>query len=496
MSSSSTSGVDPGTGAPLLHTPSGVVSGSWRRHGSGPAVAVFRAVPVSAPHTDGSAAFAAPRPAPSWPGTLDCPDTEERRGLGATHTATVTCPAESTGGPYPVMVWVHGGRFETGHADDPRYDATALAAEGCVVVAVNYRKRFEGFLPVGDSADGDFRGVGDLVASLRWVRDCIGDVGGDVDRVTLAGQSAGGALVAWLLADERASGLFHRAVMMSPGAPRRGWSQRRLTTALALRRWGRRPTAESMASLSAGELTDAYRRFARFHVTDCAVGVHPFTPSGMRPVPVITGTMHDEFVRFPGVRQVDAVLRRTLGRAAERLGLPRVAEAWAVAPAMLVLGVPVRSVPAWCRSVSTTTPVRPLGRTVGDRMIRRWASAFAESLADSGAPVWAYEFRDDARPAQHCGELPLLFGTPGGPGGPGTQFRDAVVGFVHGREPDWDRYTVPQRRARVFDLSGASTAPARPDQADDPWRDVRTLAGPLYPGTRGTPAGPRVVDGG
>ncbi|MGP5929582.1 carboxylesterase family protein [Corynebacterium glyciniphilum] len=498
---------DPVTGAPLFRTPSGDVSGSWRRTRDGDTVAVFRAVPVAVPHAEGPAAFAPARPAPAWSGTVDCADTAERRGMRATHTATVTCPAEVTDHSHPVMVWVHGGRFETGHVDEPWYDGAALAREGCVVVSLNYRKRFEGFLPLDSLDDNDvastgghrtpdFRGVGDLLLGLRWVRDGIADVGGDPGQVTLAGQSAGGALVAWLLTDQRAAGLFHRAVMMSPGAPRRGWTRRRLTTRLALRS-RRRPTAERMGALSSEELTSAYRRFARLHAADCAVGVYPFSLAQMRPVPVIVGTMHDEFVRFPGVRQVDTVLRRTVGR----LGLPRVVEAWLVAPAMTGLGVPLRHLAAWCRYVASTPPVRPLGRTVGDRTIRRWASAFAEALADAGAPVWAYEFRGGDHLAQHCAELPLLFDTLtagraeveetcgpdaehrlGGSDGVGAQFRSAIVAFVHGGRPDWDRFRGPTRLARIFDMSGAADSSPCTRQSEDPWRAVRTLLGPLYAG--------------
>lgn len=473
---------DPATGAPLFDTPSGTVGGSWRDG----TVAVFRGVPVAAPHDDGPAAFAPPRPAPPWPGTLDCADTPARRALRATHTATVTCPAESGKGPHPVVVWVHGGRFQTGHADEPWYDATALAAAGCVVVTLNYRKRFEGFLPVDDTG---FRGVDDVLLGLRWVRDCIAEVGGDPDQVTLAGQSAGGALVAWLLTDRRADCLFHRAVLMSPGAPRRGWRSRALTTRLALRSF-RRPTSERLAAMDPDALATAYRRFARMHAADCAVGVYPVSTAAMRPVPVIVGTMHDEFVMFPGVHQVDTLLRRTLGRR----GPAGTLAAWLVAPAMVALGVPVRSLPGWCRYVGSTAPVRPLGCTVGDRTIRRWASAFAESLAAAGAPVWTYEFRGNGRLAEHCAELPLLFGSAGT-----GAFRSTVVGFAHGRSPDWPRFETPDRHTRLFDVAGGADHAALPRATRvtrDPWQAVRTLLGPLYPGRPVRPARARGDAGG
>lgn len=496
---------------PLLRTPSGTVRGSWRAEAGKPPVAVFRAVPVAEPHTPGPAAFAAPEPVAPWSGVLDLPDVApSRRDLHQTHTVTVYAPADATdpadpapAAPYPVIAWVHGGRFETGHADDPWYDGTALARQGCVVVALNYRRKFEGFLPLdGDGADTGtttFRGVDDLLLGLRWIRECIGGaggVGGDPDRVTLAGQSAGAALAAWLLTDGRSAGLVHRAVLMSPGAPRRGWTQRRLTTRLALRIVRRPLTAEGLGGLSPARLSAAYRRFAALHATDCAVGVHPLEVGNLRPVPVLVGTMHDEFVRFPLVRQLDAGLRRVLGR----LGLPPLVDAWLLAPAMLLLGVPPASLPAWCRYVARTSPVRPLGRTVGDRVIRRWASAFAEALAARDAPVWAYDFRaGPGGEAQHCAELPLLFdtlrapgvdpreveefcgpdaaGRLGRPGGTGEQFRGTVVGFAHGTDPDWPQFRPPDRAARIFGMSGG-TGPA--PVVRDPWNAVRRLLGPLY----------------
>ncbi|MGP9723977.1 carboxylesterase family protein [Corynebacterium sp. AOP40-9SA-29] len=488
---------DPATGDPLLLTPAGTVRGSWREDPAGGdgRVAVFRAVPVAAPFDSGDALFAAPQPAPAWEGTLDCSDTAHRRALRGAHTATVYCP-DADDEALPVIAWVHGGRFETGHADDPWYDGCALAREGCIVVVLNYRTRFEGFLPLPDVDDTDgaavtFRGVEDLVLGLRWIRDCIGDVGSlaaDPDRITLAGQSAGGALVAWLLTDPRTAGLFHRAVLMSPGAPRRGWTQRRLSTRLALRAGRRVPREASfnvLASLTPAQLTASYRRFARTHVADCAVGVYPLDPDALRPVPVLVGTMHDEFVNFPVVRQTDSALRRVLGRV---FRLPGTVDAWLLAPSMLGLGVPLRHLRAWCRVVGTTAPVHPLGRTVGDRTIRRWASAIAEALAGTGktaGQVWAYEFRGaPGVPAEHCDELPLLFDTLGAPSGTGSPFRTTVVDFVHGRNPDWEPFGAPARTARVFSTSrDGQDAPERPTPSTttrDPWRAVRTLLGPLY----------------
>jgi para-nitrobenzyl esterase len=96
----------------------------------------------------------------------------------------------------------------------PEYDGARLARDGgVVVVTFNYRVGFEGFgLIEGAPAN---RGLLDQIAALEWVRDNIRAFGGDPDRVTLFGQSAGGGSVAALLAMPRAAGLFHRAVAQS-----------------------------------------------------------------------------------------------------------------------------------------------------------------------------------------------------------------------------------------------------------------------------------------
>src|SRR4029079_4999928 len=115
-------------------------------------------------------------------------------------------------GPHPVLVWFHGGGFLTGATSDPTIDGTRLAARGpLVVVTVGYRVGALGFLGVG-AADCGLR---DQECALGWVRDHIAAFGGDPDRVTIAGESAGGGSVLHLLAAPRTAGLFRHAIGQS-----------------------------------------------------------------------------------------------------------------------------------------------------------------------------------------------------------------------------------------------------------------------------------------
>jgi carboxylesterase type B len=124
----------------------------------------------------------------------------------------------------PVFVYLYGGGFSEGSAAVPVYDGEGLAAKGLVVVTLNYRVGVLGFLAhpeltkeSGHQASGNY-GLLDQIAALRWVRENIARFGGDANRVTIAGQSAGGMSVHDLTASPLARGLFQRAIVESGGS--------------------------------------------------------------------------------------------------------------------------------------------------------------------------------------------------------------------------------------------------------------------------------------
>ena len=121
-------------------------------------------------------------------------------------------------GPFPVMVWIHGGAFNTGGAVTYA-DPTPLVGKGVVVVALNYRLGALGFLghPALRAADGSVGnyGIMDQQVALKWVRDNIEAFGGDKSNVTIFGESAGGFSVMTHLASPLSKGLFDKAVIES-----------------------------------------------------------------------------------------------------------------------------------------------------------------------------------------------------------------------------------------------------------------------------------------
>ncbi|XP_038056682.1 fatty acyl-CoA hydrolase precursor, medium chain-like isoform X1 [Patiria miniata] len=113
-----------------------------------------------------------------------------------------------------VMVWIHGGSFETGQGSG--YDASALAVRGrVVVVTINYRLNVFGFLSTNDeNAPGNF-GLLDQQLALQWVHENIAGFGGDPSRVTIFGQSAGGVAVMTHLTAPNSRPFFHRVIAHS-----------------------------------------------------------------------------------------------------------------------------------------------------------------------------------------------------------------------------------------------------------------------------------------
>lgn len=205
-----------------------------RRNGAG---CVFLGVPYAAPPV-GELRWRPPQPPARWIGVRDAlafgpdfpqaPNAKFRAPRQAEDCLylNVWTPTPERQAKLPVMVWLHGGGFTGGSGSDLRSDGARLAAEGAVVVTLNYRSGLFGFFAhpalSKESAAGVCGNYGllDQMAALAWVRENCAAFGGDAARITAFGVSAGSASLSLLLAAPQAKGLFDRAILHSPGAGR------------------------------------------------------------------------------------------------------------------------------------------------------------------------------------------------------------------------------------------------------------------------------------
>lgn len=218
--------------APVAHTPLGDLVGVSQEGADAYLGIRFAAPPV------GALRWRAPQPVSGWSGLKpaqtfghSCWQAVSPQGFGPwTHEYVVQgdisedclflnvwAPANAHG-KLPVLVWIHGGGFNSGSGAIPIYDGRVLAARGIVVVTINYRVGVFGFLAHPDltreaagGSNANF-GLQDMIAALKWVRGNITAFHGDPKAVTIAGQSAGAMAVHELIASPLAKGLFARAI--------------------------------------------------------------------------------------------------------------------------------------------------------------------------------------------------------------------------------------------------------------------------------------------
>jgi para-nitrobenzyl esterase len=225
----------------------------------------------------------------------------------------VWAPADVTDAK-PGMVWVHGGAYIFGSGSQPMYDGTVLAeGSDVVVVTLNYRLGALGFLDFSSAGFDSNVALRDVLAALRWVQDNIAAFGGDPDRVTLFGESAGAAITTTLLAVPDAAGLFSRAIAQSaPATSIYGSDRARAMAELFLERLGMTADEAHQAPIQA--LIDASQEVFD-HVPATSPGLLAFAPTvdgdlvpdypvtlaragKTHPVPLMIGTNKDEAALF------------------------------------------------------------------------------------------------------------------------------------------------------------------------------------------------------
>uniref|UniRef100_A0A8D8VHR2 Carboxylic ester hydrolase n=1 Tax=Cacopsylla melanoneura TaxID=428564 RepID=A0A8D8VHR2_9HEMI len=205
----------------------GRLNGTVRLSRKGQPFHAFLAIPFARPPV-GDLRFKDPVPHPSWSEERDasteppvCPQLmtffpemgDAIFGQEDCLYLNVYTPQLDSDAKLPVMVFIHGGGFLMGGAS--AYGAEYFMDHNVILVTIQYRIGILGFLSFGNRLIPGNLGLKDQVLAMQWVRDHIQNFGGDKDRVTLFGESAGGASVDMHLVSPLSKGLFHRAIMQS-----------------------------------------------------------------------------------------------------------------------------------------------------------------------------------------------------------------------------------------------------------------------------------------
>lgn len=429
------------TDGPIVDTAYGPVRG-----GDDGTVKVWKGVRYAAPPI-GELRWRAPQPPARWRELADatrvgpaCPQPIDPRvpiELGAPQgddCLTLNVWASSDTGPddrRPVMVWVHGGAYVLGSAAQSLYHGRVLASGGeAIVVTVNYRLGALGFLDLSSFSTERTRfesnlGLRDVLFALRWVHDNIAAFGGDPDRVTLFGESAGAGVVTTLLGSPEAAGLFTAAIAQSSpatsvyDASRGAGIAKQFLDALGIGvdEVDRLPSAPTSDVLAASkQLFDQVpvRTPGTLAYAPIVDGdVVPDYPVALaragrtHPVPLIIGTNKDEAALFRFMKSPlmpitpEAIKAMFEGIASERPGLQLPSEA------QLGSTYPGRG----------KTPGMGVARDIGFRMPSIWFADGHCASHGADAPVYTYRF-DWSTPmlrllrlgAAHATELPYVWG--------------------------------------------------------------------------------------
>lgn len=477
---------------PVVTAPSGTVEGT-----ADGTLRVFKGIPYAVPPV-GAMRWRPPAPMQPWKGlrradafgpacvqpVSKAPTVYAGEVLPMSEdclTLNIWSPANAARAP--VLVWIHGGALVTGSSREAMYDASRLAARGVVVVSINYRLGVLGWMAhpalsaeSRQHVSGNY-GLLDQIAALGWIRHNIAAFGGNPGNVTIAGESAGGLSVLYLMTSPLARPLFAKAIAQSSymismpelkrsvfGAPSGEAIGQMVRAGLQA------PDLAALRGMDAREITDAAAKlgFAPFGTVDGLVlpeqMVTAFDAGRQAPVPVLVGSNQGEIrsltmlaPRAPATPAAyEAAIRERYGDLAD----------------------------AFLRLYPAAGLQESIYATTRDALYGWTAERVARKQAALGRPAYLYLF-DHGYPAAeaaglhafHASELPYLFGTfdltpPRWPKVPDTPAERALSNAmadywtsfartgrpIAGAAPAWPAFGTQARLMRFAEMPRVETA--------------------------------------
>jgi para-nitrobenzyl esterase len=467
---------------PVVATTYGPVSGTYEG-----GVTVFRGIRYGA--DTATTRFARPRRPAPWQNIVRAVNygaASPQRGSEPDQSEdclflNVWTPEAAAGGNRPVMLYIHGGAYNSGSGSDALYDGARLAARGdVVVITINHRLNAFGYLSLGQLMpeafpDSGNAGQWDILLALDWVKENVVAFGGDPGRVMLFGQSGGGAKIATLMAAPAAAGLFHSVATMSGQQVTASGplNAKRRAEAFLDRLGIAQGDAAALVSLPAARIIEAldlrdpvnpeFQIYFGPVMDGRLLTRHPFWPDAppqSAAIPMILGNTLDE-------------TRNLIGRSApEMFDL-----SWDDLPGALARNMrcdidPHEVVSAYRGFYPDRTPRDIFFAATTAARSWRGQVEEADARAREGGPTWVYRFdlpwaADDGRwGAPHMVDIGYAFLNLDRPGAmPGERARalqvaNALSGaFIslarngdpnHSGIPDWPRHTLAARETMIF----------------------------------------------
>ncbi|CAG8632818.1 14576_t:CDS:2, partial [Acaulospora colombiana] len=393
-------------------------------------------------------------------------------------------PLPSPGNAAPVLVWFHGGSYREGSASDPAIEGSNLAkATGSIVVVVQYRLGILGYLPPSAYSNNKNLGVQDAITALQYIRNTVGYVGGDKNKITLAGQSSGGNMIRNLLGAPSASSLFSRAILQSDPMDYGFLSVTTFNTLQSA--YYSTVNCGNCLTTPVATLLDAQVPF----ISD-APSIDPATGAGEPLRPVLDGTLitYSLTTSFPPAWSKNLLLTTTSHEAGQPIYQ---SIGWALPSAAFDLVAPILYGTPRDAAVKSqygiadleVADIRPQLATIGTDGVWRCPNyQFARTWANNGGNIWVGEFTKGATYPDNTGlsyctadghvchedDIQIVFGTVPSPTAAQTALINQVQArwgaFIKTGNPNTSGYAnwtqVPRGGSvPVMNLGGTSSIP-------------------------------------